>query len=544
MKNITEFNIPFILPGTMQYDPDEILRSDIVTARYRRCEGYTDNPNICALPEAMDGNMIFADHTIPLKGYDRNAVLKMSREARIEMLMRIREMRLPLPFHASVEAEIHNALIRSYANRIYSIAEDPDCEDLTLNGRSVGCSMRSRKNGLMSTPPAFSLIGTAGTGKTGALILSLRHIPKAVIHDLGEVSYIQIPVIMVTAPANSNLKALIIQIGQVIDDILGGAPYYSDIFAKQTNNVGKLSNMLTRIIKMFSIGMIIIDEIQLMDFGNSAKSFENFLSITSNSGVALCCVGTPDALDKIAGDLRIYRRLTSVAIRSDEYCRDRDYVRKIIGVLWGYSFTETPVHLTENTTDLIMKLSGGSIDAIIKHYITIQRHAVYLEDPGIMDTEYIRKLLSSEETEKTEAMIKASENKSLYGLRNYRRSISETDEEHGKKEAELSDMLSPEAYKEACDKNEVMKSIMNVFDDYSETDINMAYAEASQDEEFSGLQVSDKTKKVISVLKAMRSGERKPAKMQGIRKSTGKRKSKVISDSDLMAELKEAAGGV
>ena len=113
---------------------------------------------------------------------------------------------------------------------------------------------------------------------------------------------------LLTAPANSNLKALFIQFGQQMDDLLGQDSYYSEMFSKQTSNVGRASNMMTQIIKKFSIGMIIIDEIQQMDFkANSAKSFENFLAITSNSGVALCCIGTPDAMDKIAGDLRIYR---------------------------------------------------------------------------------------------------------------------------------------------------------------------------------------------------------------------------------------------
>lgn len=142
----------------------------------------------------------------------------------------------------------------------------------------------------MSTPPAFSVIGTAGSGKTSAIRLTLRKFPKVIIHELDEVSYIQIPIVLLTAPANSNLKALFIQFGQQMDDLLGQDSYYSEMFSKQTSNVGRASNMMTQIIKKFSIGMIIIDEIQQMDFkANSAKSFENFLAITSNSGVA-CAV--------------------------------------------------------------------------------------------------------------------------------------------------------------------------------------------------------------------------------------------------------------
>ncbi len=142
-----------------------------------------------------------------------------------------------------------------------------------------------------------------------------------------------------------------------MDDILGLDAFYSEMFSKQTSNVGRASNMMTQIIKKFSIGMIIIDEIQQMDFkANSAKSFENFLAITSNSGVALCCIGTPDAMDKIAGDLEYYRRIAGITVKADEYCMEREYVKQLVSVLWQYQFTEIPVPFSDGTAELIADL--------------------------------------------------------------------------------------------------------------------------------------------------------------------------------------------
>ena len=40
---------------------------------------------------------------------------------------------------------------------------------------------------------------------------------------------------------------------QYMDDILGLDAFYSEMFSKQTSNVGRASNMMTQIIKKFSI---------------------------------------------------------------------------------------------------------------------------------------------------------------------------------------------------------------------------------------------------------------------------------------------------
>ena len=543
MKKIRNFNLSYVSRDAAQYDARLLDENDVVAARYRRYDGYENNPNICALPEEEDMQGLYRSHAVPLPGYDSRLVPQIGTEERQRILFGIKDVRLPLPFHASVESTLHNCLIRSYANREYRLAETGKTAEIVLDGHTVSTAMCSRRNDLMSTPPAFSVIGTAGSGKTSAIRLTLRKFPKVIIHELDEVSYIQIPIVLLTAPANSNLKALFIQFGQQMDDLLGQDSYYSEMFSKQTSNVGRASNMMTQIIKKFSIGMIIIDEIQQMDFkANSAKSFENFLAITSNSGVALCCIGTPDAMDKIAGDLRIYRRIAGITVKADEYCMEREYVKQLVSVLWQYQFTEIPVPFSDGTAELIADLSGGSIDAITTICFTIQRHAILRNCPEKMDCEYLRGLLTTRELEKMGAMIRVSRDKNLKGRLDYRTFIRGEGEnsEYQKKEAELKGMLNAKSYGRVADMAAVRSSIMNVFDIYSEAMISAAYEEAEKEEGFAELPVSDKTKAVMGVLKKMR--------IPGRKKRAGKKEEKsprpVLSDEELMEDMKKAAGGI
>ena len=174
MKKIRNFNLSYVSRDAAQYDARLLDENDVVAARYRRYDGYENNPNICALPEEEDMQGLYRSHAVPLPGYDSRLVPQMGTEERHRILFGIKDVRLPLPFHASVESTLHNCLIRSYANREYRLAETGKTAEIVLDGHTVSTAMCSRRNDLMSTPPAFSVIGTAGSGKTSAIRLTLR----------------------------------------------------------------------------------------------------------------------------------------------------------------------------------------------------------------------------------------------------------------------------------------------------------------------------------------------------------------------------------
>ena len=51
MKKIRNFNLSYVSRDAAQYDARLLDENDVVAARYRRYDGYENNPNICALPE-------------------------------------------------------------------------------------------------------------------------------------------------------------------------------------------------------------------------------------------------------------------------------------------------------------------------------------------------------------------------------------------------------------------------------------------------------------------------------------------------------------
>lgn len=103
----------------------------------------------------------------------------------------------------------------------------------------------------------------------------------------------QITYIVVACVPNSNFSALYRQIGEAIDWALGNAePIYEKMIMK-CRTVADKQLKVCELIEKFSIGTIVLDEIQLIDFtANKENTYEGLLSIVNKTKVALSVVGT------------------------------------------------------------------------------------------------------------------------------------------------------------------------------------------------------------------------------------------------------------
>lgn len=165
-------------------------------------------------------------------------------------------------------------LISSYSSRRNGVTEV--ARATSLSGKEHETNIISYTDNISSNTLGFSIVGTSGVGKSTAFDLACAKYPKVIRHTFPDGRYVQIPIIRLTAFANSNLTALFISFARQLDRLLDtGDDHLLQVQAKA--NLGKMVSIVCGWIELYHVGVIAIDEIQLLDFSEkSAKSFEIF----------------------------------------------------------------------------------------------------------------------------------------------------------------------------------------------------------------------------------------------------------------------------
>ena len=136
----------------------------------------------------------------------------------------------------------------------------------------------------------------------------------------------QILYLFVSCMPNSNFATLYRQIGEAIDNALGyPEPVYELMITKKCRSLAEKQLKVCELIEKFSIGTIVLDEIQLINFNsNKENSYEGLLGIVNKTKIALSVVGTDEAYKKLFGMLRNARRAGEY-INASAYTSDKEY---------------------------------------------------------------------------------------------------------------------------------------------------------------------------------------------------------------------------
>lgn len=215
------------------------------------------------------------------------------------------------------------ALVNSYRNRYVmsgkNLENDGSRKD-NENYRVLG------KEGA-ATNAGFSLLGYSGCGKSSALEILFSNYPQVIVHNNGTTSrFIQIVYLTVNCVANSNFSALYNATGSAIDKALGyQEPFYVKTIDR-ARNLGLKVDRVRELVERFGIGIIVFDEIQLIDFGSTREnSFEGLMTLANKTKVAVAVVGTEDAYEMMFNaKLRTGRRLGATII-GHQYCKNYEY---------------------------------------------------------------------------------------------------------------------------------------------------------------------------------------------------------------------------
>lgn len=379
-----------------QYNDYDLTRNNIVDAIYIPAILDIDrgNPYIEALPMPRSENNIVNAYTRSLPGYCYGNVKNMSKLEKMLAVSELRELRFPLPFHKDLEFAFYNALLTSYRARRQMISNNSHI-NLTISDVNKKSNIVLTGSSSDATNAGFSLIGYSGCGKSSAISILVQNYPQVIIHSNDKGEYFpQITYLVVNCIPNSNFRALYESIGDAIDKALNNIkPIYSKAIANK-NTLGKKAELVREFIEKFSVGIIIFDEIQFIDFEHTRENtFNSLLTLSNRTKVAIAVVGTEDARDKMFRELRTSRRI-GLVINGNIYCGDKNYFSFLVKNLFKYQWFDNPIEITTEMIDTLYDVTKGIVDQLIGVYSCI--HYDYLcknTKPAITEN-YIRTVIN------------------------------------------------------------------------------------------------------------------------------------------------------
>ncbi|WP_337533469.1 ATP-binding protein [Holdemanella sp.] len=368
-----------------QYTHEECTRVGPVDAKYVKSSNrdFNNNPFIEALPRPRDGNVLLNAYTVPIPSLDADDLSKMSVNEQKATVVSLKNLRLPLSFQKQLEFINYDVIVSSYMLRksyvwdTNAIGESTDKKLIKMKGKIED-----------SAPSGFALLGYSGCGKSSSLKQLFDNIPQVIMHhpDPGT-SIPQITYLVVSCMPNSNFSTLYRQIGEAIDNALGNPePIYEVMINKKCKSLADKQLKVCQLIEMFSIGTIVMDEIQLIDFNsNRENSYEGLLGIVNKTKVALSVVGTDEAYKKLFTMLRNARRAGDF-IDASAYTTDKDYFNMLVNMLLTWQWLDTPIQWSKELSDTLYECSGGIINMLIWLYKWIMLEYIDSKSKGKIET--------------------------------------------------------------------------------------------------------------------------------------------------------------
>lgn len=391
MDLLCDYKLEFreLEPGEHLYDDVDMRVQSVVAAEYGYRAGHAENPDVCALPELYTNAELMEAATILLPDYNLQEIQNMKVYQRKENLLLLQKAYCPLSHLFDVAYAVDKALLTSYMLR------ESRCS--TRSDELVGDTVLSVKNNQPGRPFSFLLTGLSGCGKTVAITQIKNLYPTAIRHTLGNWEYVQIPILMCAALVG-NLRELVVAYAVEIDEILDTGTYHAD--KVRNKNVGMCCNLLKDWIKRYHIGLLIIDEVQFMNFGTTSSSFENLVGISEATGCSLGLIGNNDVIAKINRYPRLVGRIMSSRIEvgfKDEV--SRKFFEAAVTRLWEYQWTDKRTELTPEIKQQLLSDSMYNIAILKALLIRVQFEALKKYPADGITAEYIHNIAIKEFTQ-------------------------------------------------------------------------------------------------------------------------------------------------
>ena len=491
--------------GARQYNNSyKIVSQKRVYAKYIESYQYKGNPYIESLPKGRSIEEVIKDYNriIVIPTYEE--LQSMDEYEQCDSVDILDEFRTALPFHAVVEIEFRRALLRSYKKR--EVLEDKNV-DIKYTMENQGMVSHNCLISSNYSDPAlgFTLLGISGCGKSTGMNMLLDNYPQVIIHQPETWQRtMQIVYLHIHCPQNSNFNLLYRTIGRAFDRALGNLKPVYEVLLTKGRDLGAKYSTLRSLIEQFAVGMIILDEIELLDTKSTKEtSFEMFMQLSNETGVAISVIGTMDAYTDIFSKRRTARR-TGVLIEAGKYCSNKNQFTKIVKNLTMFQWRKDIVSYDEKLVDALFEVTDGVISDLIEIYKHIQKDSIRngqkditsdyigkiankyykgLRDVSLMEKNPLRRdeILTSEEIRRLNSFTEYTEHKELE-----------------KRYDEL--MANPTFKTYEILKENVVRSIQKQSNTYSRLTIESAYISMMKKEELSKIKLVDAISKTQIVL--------------------------------------------
>lgn len=351
-----------------------------------------------ALPRMRSRERLELDLTKGIDSFNHQEIIRKSPEEQITLLMDLYRIRKPLPAQYSLEGLFSNTLLRVYRSRNYKLVDKSQSfkkekEDEISNMYAYGK--------VEEAPPAgFSLLGYAGCGKSSMLGAVLSHYPQVIWHEDEINSFPQITYIMTNANASSrnDFHAVLNDVCRQVDICLGfdDGKYYNQAskLKKYDQKIGFIKQLITR----YNVGVIIIDEIQALDFRkNNQETYSKLLQISNETKVSFILSGTEAAYQRMFTELHMHRRFPPMIASS--YTGNVTFVNLFLRDLFKYQWVEEEIKipplgkidpLWEEIVAAFFECTAGIVALMVGLYEKLNFDYIIRKRKPTIDGKYVR----------------------------------------------------------------------------------------------------------------------------------------------------------
>lgn len=494
--------------GASQYEAYDLTSQTIVPARYVKAKIKEDEGNLYieALPYPRENKDIYRAYSRSFASYDYDSIKKMTKLEKMLQVSMLKEIRFPLPFHSELEFSFYNALLISYRHRKRYPVYDKSINYMAENKNNEMTSVLYGDSS-DATNAGFSLIGYSGCGKSSAISTLVSHYPQVIMHDDGDGGYFpQITYLVVNCIANSNFSALYEGIGDAIDKAFGNAQPVYALEVKKTMGLGNKAEKVRSFIELFGVGIIIFDEIQLIDFQHTKEnSFDSLLTLANRTKVAIAVVGTEDARDKMFHELRTARRVGTM-INGNRYCENREFFEYLVSQIFEYQWFKEPVEVIDEIIDALYDVTKGIIDQLVSIYSCMNIEAITARKKVEINADFIHRVADKYYPGIQDVLGSIECNAGALELENIRKNadarISKLMDE-AKQELEMKKIKENGTAKPDVSLHNVAANIRTIYDDYTDSQIEEAYNKIIRKASSSGKSEKEITRLVVETLQKL-----------------------------------------